>query len=154
MTSSVTPNGDRGIAQASSALLAAVNSSNVDGVLAVWHTDGTLMPPHHAAVHGHAALRAYFADLFARRRLAFTFTASDVHLAGDIAFERLSFRAISTPVTGGESSEDVGKGLHVYTQDSDGTWKLLLDIWNSDRPIGAASNAELKPTAAPGSLVE
>jgi ketosteroid isomerase-like protein len=136
MSSSVTSEDHRRLALVSSALLSAVNGSNVDGVLAIWRTDGTLMPPHHAAVHGHAALRAYFADLFTRRRLAFAFTASEVHLAGDLALERLSFQATSTPVTSGESSEDVGKGLHVYARDSDGTWKLLLDIWHSDRPIG------------------
>jgi ketosteroid isomerase-like protein len=142
MSSSGTTESKREIVQVSAALLSAVNGSNVDDVLAVWRTDGTLMPPHHAAVHGHAELRAYFADLFARRRMTFTFTASNVHVAGDIAFERLSFHAISTPVAGGESLEDVGKGLHVFARESDGTWKLVLDIWNSDRAIEAASKTE------------
>jgi ketosteroid isomerase-like protein len=120
------------ISRASSALLSAVNSSNVDGVLAVWRADGTMMPPHHPAVQGHAAIRDYFSDLFARRRLNFVFTASHIRVAGDVAFEQLSFRATSTPIAGGDPIQDTGKGLHIYSRESDRTWKLLLDIWNSD----------------------
>jgi ketosteroid isomerase-like protein len=29
---------------------------------------------------------------------------------------------------------DAGKGLHVYRRQPNGSWKLALDIWNSDRP--------------------
>ena len=37
-------------------------------------------------------------------------------------------------VGGQKLAEDVGKGIHVYRRQTDGTWKLQMDVWNSDRP--------------------
>lgn len=116
-------------------LLAAVNAGDVARVVALWSADGVLMPPHHPAVHGRAAIEAYFRALFARRRLTFAFTDSERRLLGDHAVERLAFTAVAVPVSGGQPAEDAGKGVHVYARGSDGAWRLALDIWNSDRPL-------------------
>lgn len=117
------------------ALLEAVNASDVAGVLACWAPDGVLMPPHHPAVHGHAAITDYFRGVFAARRLTFTFTTSAITAWGDAAIERLTYTAVAIPVAGGPATNDVGKGLHVYARRPDGTWLLTQDIWNSDRPL-------------------
>ena len=116
-------------------LLAAVNASDVAAVLACWAPDGVLLPPHHPAVHGHAAIGAYFARVFAARRLTFTFPDAAGIVAGDLAVERLTYTALATPVGGGPQMTDEGKGLHVYARQPDGTWQLTQDIWNSDRPL-------------------
>ena len=121
------------IQRTTAALLAAVNASNVDGCSAVWASDGVLMPPHHPAVSGHQAIVQYFRDLFSRSRFRFTFTSSQIHLAGDTALERVTYTAIMWLADDRAPIEDVGKGLHVYARQPDGSWKLTYDIWNSDR---------------------
>ena len=118
---------DRAAIQAATAELLAA--------LAVWSDDGILMPPHHAAVRGRAELQRYFRELFSRTAFKFSFTSSDIRLAGDLAFERLTYTALSWPALGGPPVEDEGKGVHVYRRQTDGSWKLALDIWNSDRPL-------------------
>lgn len=122
------------VARATTELLAAVNASDVGRVLAVWADDGVLMPPHHASVHGRLALEEYFRDLFSRSRFRFSFGSSEIQLAGDVAFERVTYTAVAWPASGGSPSEDRGKGLHVYSRQHDGSWKLAQDIWNSDHP--------------------
>jgi ketosteroid isomerase-like protein len=82
-------------------LLAAVNAGDVPGILGCWAADGVLLPPHHEAVHGHAAIAEYFRSVFAVRRLTFAFTESTVTVLGDMALERLSYTAQATTVTGG-----------------------------------------------------
>src|SRR5215472_2120153 len=111
-------------------LLAAVNASDAGRCSAVWAADGVLMPPHHPAVQGHQAIVEYFRGLFSRSKFRFTFTSSHIHLAGDTAVERVTYTAVIWP--GGDASpiEDVGKGLHVYRRQPNGSWKLTHDIWN------------------------
>jgi uncharacterized protein (TIGR02246 family) len=120
------------------ALRRAVNSSSVNGIVACWAPDGIMMPPYHAAVQGRTAIGEYFARVFAARRLTFTFTDSSVDVVGDMAIERLHYTAVAT-APGGETTEDVGKGIHVYRRCADGTWQLAQDIWNSDRRPDIAS---------------
>ena len=116
-------------------LLAAVNASDADRCLAVWTPDGVLMPPHHPSVQGHEALAAYFRNLFSRGKFRFTFTSSHIYLAGDTALERVTYTAMIWPGVDASPIEDVGKGLHVYGRQSDGSWKLTQDIWNSDQSL-------------------
>lgn len=122
------------IARATAELLAAVNASDPNRVLAVWAPDGVIMPPHHPAVRGHGALADYFRSLFGRSRFRFAFTSSEIQLAGDTALESVTYTATVWPHGGGAPTEDYGKGLHVYRREPDGSWKLTQDIWNSDRP--------------------
>jgi uncharacterized protein (TIGR02246 family) len=129
----VGPDEDRRLIESTAAeLLAAVNASDAARVLAVWADDGVLMPPHHPAVRGRSALAQYFSNLFSRRRVRFVFTSSEIQLAGDAAFERVTYVSSAWPATGGPAIEDMGKGLHVYRREADGSWKLAQDIWNSD----------------------
>jgi uncharacterized protein (TIGR02246 family) len=134
MTLSRTDEDRAAVTRATSDLLAAVNAGDVNRVLAVWADDGVMMPPHHPSVIGHVELATYFRNLFSRLHLTFTFTSSEIHIAGDLAFERVTYTAIACPISGGPAVEDVGKGLHLYHRQRDGTWKLMNDIWNSDRP--------------------
>lgn len=114
------------------ALRRAVNGSDVSGIVACWAPDGIMLPPHHAAVRGSTAIGEYFSRVFAARRLTFTFTESSIDVVGDMAIERLHYAAVAT-ASSGETTEDVGKGIHIYRRGADGTWQLVQDIWNSDR---------------------
>jgi ketosteroid isomerase-like protein len=123
------------VSQASAALLKAVNGSDLSAVLAQWCDDGVLMPPHHPSVHGRSEIARYFERLFRQNRLKFSFSSSRVEVAGDIALERVEYSASSWSRDGGPEVQDVGKGLHVYRRQANGTWKLAMDIWNSDNPV-------------------
>ena len=126
------------IARNTAALLAAVNASDVAGVMSVWADDGVLMPPHHPSVHGRVQIDRYFTALFQSSRLNFSFTSSQIRVSGDTAVERVHYDASAWPAHGGAEIRDAGKGLHVYRRESDGSWKLVADIWNSDNPAIAS----------------
>jgi uncharacterized protein (TIGR02246 family) len=121
------------VGRATAALLDAVNGSDVSGVLDVWADDGVLMPPHHPAVQGRVEIGRYFERLFQRSRFAFSFSSSQIEVCGGVAFERVDFTASVHPLDGGPHKRDAGKGLHLYRRQPDGSWKLAMDIWNSDR---------------------
>jgi ketosteroid isomerase-like protein len=113
-------------------LLRAVNASDLDAVMAVWDDQGVLMPPGRRSVHGRAAISAYFHRLFAGGRFEFVFTSSQVAIEGTLAVERVDYEASAWTRQEGVAQRDYGKGVHVYRQQRDGSWQLLMDIWNSD----------------------
>jgi ketosteroid isomerase-like protein len=118
-------------------LVAAVNASDTNRVVEAWADDGVLMPPAHPAVQGRAALLEYFGNLFARARFAFDVESSAIEVSDGMAIERVSYKVTMWPANGLGPLVDHGKGLHVYRRQSDGTWKLFVDIWNSDQPPAA-----------------
>jgi uncharacterized protein (TIGR02246 family) len=131
---------EQAIHDATSALLRAVNTSDLEAVMAIWDDGGTLMPPGHTSVQGHQAIRAYFEQLFKHSRFEFVFTSSQVSVDGALAVERVVYSAAARSLEGGSTHREWGKGVHVYRREESGSWKLIMDVWNSDRP-------ESKPTA-------
>jgi uncharacterized protein (TIGR02246 family) len=122
------------VAGVTARLLSAVNASDLAGVLAVWSDEGVLMPPHHPSVHGRPEIERYFRQLFEHTQFTFSFTSTQIHISGDTAFERVAYTASARPARGGSEIRDVGKGLHVFRRQPDGSWTLIMDIWNSDAP--------------------
>ena len=80
---------EQAIHEASSALLRAVNTSDLEAVMAIWDDSGILMSPGHSSVQGHQAIRAYFEQLFEGSRFQFVFTSSQVSVDGASAVERV-----------------------------------------------------------------
>ena len=90
------------------------------------------MPPNEPPIVGKAALRSWFLRVTDQFSIDLNFSVEEVKTSGDWAFERFSFRRTTTPTGGGEPATVQGKGVHVYRRQSDGSWKIAHDIWNSD----------------------
>ncbi len=61
--------------------------------------------------------------------------AEDVHVIGDLAYARGTYAYKATAKVPGEAViDDKGKYLDIYRRQSDGSWKILVDIPNSDLP--------------------
>jgi ketosteroid isomerase-like protein len=125
---------EQAIHEATSELLRALNTSDLEAVMAVWDDRGTPMPSGHASVQGHQAIGAYFDELFRHHRFEFVFTSSQVSVEGALAVERVVYSATVWSLERGRSQRDRGKGVHVYRQREDGSWKLVIDVWNTDGP--------------------
>ena len=113
-------------------LVAAVNHSDAESASQLWTDDGHMMPPNLPTIHGRAAIRAHFADLFTRLQFQYTLSNAELQLCGDTALERVHYHVIVSSNDKRSTVEDYGKGLHVYRRQPDGRWLLDADIWNSD----------------------
>jgi uncharacterized protein (TIGR02246 family) len=79
-----------------------------------------------------SSLRA-FLDLYSGEEVD---VVEDVRVVGDLAFARGTGASKSTPkVPGAAVIDDKGKWVSVYRRQSDGSWKIVVDIWNSDLPV-------------------
>ena len=80
----------------------------------------------------HSALRT-FLDQYRAEEVD---VVEDVRVVGDLAFARGIYTAKATPkVPGAAVLDDKGKWLTAYRRLSDGSWKIVVDIWNSDLPV-------------------
>ena len=115
--------------------VAALNAGDADAWAASFTDDGVQMPPHFGANVGKTPIRGWgksVLNLFACR---FSLSVEEVRVAADWAFERGRYGITLAPRAGGEPMDDSGKYITVYQRQSDGSWKIARDIWNSDQPL-------------------
>jgi ketosteroid isomerase-like protein len=117
--------------------MAAFSAAEVNTLLNLVTNDVVVMPPNEPTLAGKDALRSWAENLYKQFTVKGKYTASNpsnIVLAGDWAFERLAFTLTMTPVAGGEPIQEIGKGIHIYRRQADGSWKIAQDIWNTDNP--------------------
>lgn len=94
--------------------------------------DAVIMPPNEPVVIGASARDAWLEAFYRQVSVEAVYTGSTITIVGDHAYETLAFRMTITPVGGGEPTVEIGKGLHIYERQADGSWKIAVDIWNTD----------------------
>ena len=134
---------DGGAAWESAAL-----AGDAAALTALYTEDAILMPPNAPKSEGSAAIEAGFSELLAMA----PFTAIDivtegveVSASGDMAWAHGSYT--STNTVAGVPYPDTGKWANV-SENRDGQWLMVVDIWNSDTPIPGTEVAT-EETATP-----
>jgi uncharacterized protein (TIGR02246 family) len=112
----------------------AYNAGDAALLASLYSVDAILMPDHHAAVAGQAAIQRYFEELFAQYTGNITITPGDTEITGDIAHEHGTFSVTVTPKVGGDAMMDNGSYLVILKRQPEGTWKLHHAIDNSSNP--------------------
>ena len=115
--------------------LAAYDSGDLDGIMAVMHEDAILMPHNQATSRGTEAVRAYFATRIGRPGVKLIDDLQEIRIRGDWAFVRGSFRFEID--LGPEKPPLIHNGRYLILYEKvDGDWKVLRDMDNLD-PVDA-----------------
>lgn len=120
------------IRQQHAASVAAANAKDWARWTAGFTEDGVAMPPNSEAIRGRAALLK-----FAESYPPFTdFTAEVTEIEGSptMAYARGTY-AITITMPGTPPMPDRGKFVEIWKKQPDGSWKITIDIFNSDMPI-------------------
>jgi ketosteroid isomerase-like protein len=110
------------------------SAKNLTASVAYVDPAGSVLAPQAPRATGHAAIRKLFAGFFALPDLQVVWQASDAYVArsGEIGYTtgtyRMSYR------NKGKRLVDHGKYVTVWKHEPDGSWKVTLDIFNSDLP--------------------
>ncbi len=123
------------IAEAGEQLIAALNEDDIPGILAGLSADHITLAPNEPLLADEQRNRAWHQSRIDSFTFSITFSSEDIRLEGDLAVERWSSVLKLTPRAGGTDIEDESKGLWVWQRQSDGSWKLMWSIWNSDNAI-------------------
>jgi ketosteroid isomerase-like protein len=108
------------------------NRADADAFAATLSEDAVIMAPGMPPLIGRETCMAFVRDVFAcypKRHIEETI--EEVHVSGDLAFERASFvQEVDDPEAGGIVQE-CGRGLRIYRRSADG-WKAARVIWHAE----------------------
>jgi ketosteroid isomerase-like protein len=97
--------------------------------------DAVVMPPNGEVIRGHEALIAFNEEFPPYEELQFNHV--EVDGAGDLAYVYGTYTMVMAAAEGEEPAEDHGKYIEIWKRQADGSWKVALDIFNSDLPLPA-----------------
>lgn len=121
-------------AAAHGAYLAAINSNDVETLMADVTDNIVYQSPNEAEVVGKDAVRKWAAGYVEAYRFNWDKTSIGFTVNGDWAFERYTYKATNTDKKTHAVSIDEGKGVNVYHHDADGKWRVAIDGWSSSLP--------------------
>jgi ketosteroid isomerase-like protein len=113
------------------------NTGNFERWLSLWAEEGTQMPPDAPARKGIDQIRDGMKPVFDDMNLDIVIkSVDDVEVHGDLGLTRCKYSLKLTPKAGGDSLDVMpdGKALTLFGKQSDGSWKIVYDCFNSNVP--------------------
>ena len=101
--------------------------------------DAVFMPPNLAEIKGADAIGNWMASYPAVSNAKFNIVELDG--SGDVAYVHGSYEMDVTPPGMTVAMHDKGKYLEIWKKQSDGAWKVVRDIFNSDIPVTVPDTA-------------
>jgi len=116
----------------------AINRGDTASVAALYTEDAVVLPPNAEIVRGRDAAKALFDGMIQQLGIpTLTLSTVDVTELGDTAYEVGNYTMKLQP-PGAAPVDDNGKYVVVWKRQTDGAWKLAVDIWNTDLPAPGA----------------
>jgi len=111
--------------------------NDLDGTVAYYSDDAVLLPPNGLAAKDAKSIRANWAGMLGpNSSVSWKPAKVEVAQAGDLGYVWGSYVLVikdpKNPV------DDRGKFVEVWRKQADGTWKCIVDTFNSDLPLPAA----------------
>jgi uncharacterized protein (TIGR02246 family) len=114
--------------------LEAFNGGDASGVAQHYTEGARLLPPNSDIVEGRASIEEFIKGFVATGAQA-SFTLLTVHEAGDLCASVGTYD-MTIPTDDGPQ-QDRGKFIEIWARQSDGSWRIIDDIFNSSLPAPA-----------------
>ena len=106
-------------------------TSDVDAYAKLYYAeDARVLPPDGATVTGREAITAFLRSVGAVQEFRATILALEGR--NDLAYVHGAYEMSVLPAGAAEPVGDKGKYVEIWKKQRDGTWKVVLDIFNSD----------------------
>jgi uncharacterized protein (TIGR02246 family) len=114
---------------------AALKSRNVEDAVALYTSDGVILPPHFTASVGTQALRDSYTRIFATVQLEIKFSIDEIVVMGpEWAFARTTAEGTKTMLKTGESERHANQELFIMKKE-EGSWKIARYAFSTMKPL-------------------
>ena len=110
----------------------AFNGGDATAVAALYSEKARLLPPNFEIVEGRPAIEGFVKE-FVATGAQITFDLITVHETAELC-AAVGRYTMQIPVPGGEPQQDRGKYIELWAKQSDGSWLIVDDIFNSSLP--------------------
>ena len=116
----------------------AAGSKDVDKTVSYYADDAIVLPPNSPVLTSKESIRAMWKGILGAPGFSGGWKATKVDVArsGDLAYVSGSYEMTENDATG-KPMTDKGKYLAVFKKQGDGTWKCVVDMFNTDLPAAA-----------------
>lgn len=113
----------------------ALKSRNVEEAVALYTSDGVIMPPHFTASVGTSALRESYTRIFSSIQLVITFSIDEVVvMSPEWAFARTTAEGTKTILATQESEPHANQELFIMRKE-EGSWKIARYAFSTMKPL-------------------
>lgn len=114
-------------------------AGDVEKSVAFCTEDGSVLAPNAPVATGRKAIGRLFSGFFALPDLTIEWRPAKVEVSrsGEMGYSTGAYK-MSFKDASGKTVEDRGKYVTVWKRQADGSWKVALDIFNSDLPATPA----------------
>jgi uncharacterized protein (TIGR02246 family) len=111
------------------------NAGDLDNFLSLWEDNAIRMDPDKPSIIGKEKIRSFFEPSFEQFSVdVAVYGNTEIQISGDIAFSRGTYTLSLTPKEGGPTTHFDGKWLDIDKRQTDGSWKIYIDMVNYNGP--------------------
>lgn len=123
------------IRKADASVQVAVERKNLDSLISFYAEDAFLLPTAEPIVKGKEAIRAEWSHIFNIPNFnnKSVLAKVEVSKAGDMAYTMGYYEAVMMGEDGNLTKEP-GKWVSIWKKQSNGEWRIIVDIYNTDIP--------------------
>jgi ketosteroid isomerase-like protein len=123
--------------EAATAYHEAASAKRADDVVAMYDAEPMMVPPNADMVDGLEGVQDYRFGFIETPgvELSFEIIRAEVSSAGDMGWT-LSLGEITINRPTGPPGRDLVRDFHTWKKQVDGSWKVVVDMWNSGMPAG------------------
>ena len=111
----------------------ALNTNDLERILALYGSEPVFMPQHAPALVGRDAVRAGYEQVFATLKLNIRFEVYEVEETGDWAWARTSSAGRTRVLAAGVEVDEGNNELFVFRRENGG-WKIHRYLFSTNRP--------------------
>jgi ketosteroid isomerase-like protein len=121
--------------EAAAGYSAAVEAMDAAAVAVYYSDDARAMPPNGPTISGPAEFQAFVEEVSASGDVSLSLDPVEVVVGagGDLGYT-VGTVQITAPGPDGEPTTFEERDVHIWRKQADGSWKLVVDIWNSPTP--------------------
>lgn len=116
----------------------AASAKDGDAVVGMYDQAAVMIPPNAELVEGLEGVRNYRFGFIETPgvELEFEILRAEVSATGDIGWT-LAIGEITINQSEGPPGRDQVRDFHTWKKQADGSWKVVVDVWNSGLPVGS-----------------